>query len=212
MAAKAFAWAIGVGTAMVVALGTGCSSSKGSPATCNSVSSGCGGNIVGTWTFTSECFTGDVTTAASQDCAGASGSVSSIQVSGTATFNSDGSYSLSLNQTVDETDSIPSSCLTQDNVTLTCAELQQVFSGLSGDGGTGGTCTTSGSGCNCAFSIANSDVESGTYTTSGSTLTTTPTANSGASMGSGSYCVNGNTLTYVPSSTTGVLGQLTATK
>jgi hypothetical protein len=196
----------------VAVLGTGCSSSKGSPATCNSVSSGCGGNIVGTWTFTSECFTGDVTTAASEDCAGASGSVNSIQVSGTATFNSDGSYSLTLNQTVDETDNIPSSCLTQQGVTLTCAELQEVFSGLSGDGGTAGTCTTSGSGCNCNFSIANSDVESGTYTTSGSTLTTTPTGGTGSGATSGSYCVNGNTLTFVASSSSSVLGQLTATK
>jgi hypothetical protein len=56
---------------------------------------------------------------------------------------------------------------------------------------TSATCATSGSACVCQLSTVQDATEAGTYTTSGTTLSTTPT---GGTASTGSYCVKGNEL------------------
>jgi hypothetical protein len=160
----------------------------------------CGGNIVGSWKITNSCVTNSTINPMNTSCPGETGKVNSFDY-GTATFNADGTYSTSTGGSASETLTIPKSCVS----TITCDQLTMALNNT--DGGASGTCVTSGSNCDCTFAIsAQTSTETGTYTTSGTSITTTPAS---GTAGTNGYCVQGSTLYYtsLPTMSMGTMGQ-----
>lgn len=172
-----------------------CGSSGGS-ASCGTFAA-CGGDVTGGWSIDQACF-GDTLASAGDDlksgCAAATVDTSGVNVTGSATFKSDKTYSTTLGITGSMKMTLPASCLTGNGVTLTCAQLQgaimdslkknpdQTFDMV--------TCTGSSS-CTCTmhFKPAPQD-ESGTWSTSGNVLSTKATGSSTADTAE--YCVKGS--------------------
>ncbi len=153
----------------------------------------CGGNLVGTWKIVDSCSAG--TASPNPSCPGETTQVSSLSVSGTYTFNGDGTYSASLSETAAETITIPTSCLSTSTIPATCDQLSMSLTGpisTSDDAGTGSTtgmCTTASGSCNCAFRLSvSSAMDTGTYATSGDTVRLNE------SSISETYCVSGSAL------------------
>jgi hypothetical protein len=160
----------------------------------------CGGNIVGTWSVSNFCGPGANSTKAGvlMNCPSSS-ATANAGATGTLTFNADSTYTVTLTSTGGGTDVFPKSCLNGS----TCAEVQQTiqqsptaaqFSSL--------TCPDDGTNCNCTFVLApQTNTDTGTYSVSGGTLTTTPSAGTGM-PGATQYCVNGNEVSFASTSTT----------
>jgi hypothetical protein len=152
---------------------------------------------VGTWQIVTACAPSSSANAGLSVCPSATLSTTFSGASGTATFNADGTYSLSFSLTAAESYTIPQSCLSQNGTTATCSDVQGQFASGLGDGGASASCSASGGGCSCSVSApATKLAESGTYTTSGNSLTNTP---SGGSAEAAQYCVQGSTLHVQPS-------------
>ena len=171
---------------------------------CGTVSA-CGGDIVGTWTVTQSCLT--ATEDLSSNCAGLSADIS-FSVSGTATYNADHSYTAMVTGGGTTSYHYPSSCIPAG---ATCVQLGQALMGIGMYSSV--TCTIDSAGvCNCvAVTPSTSSNETGTYSTSGTTLTTTP---SGA-VSSGPYCVHGNVLYQMSGAADGgvsVMGSIVLTR
>jgi hypothetical protein len=123
-------------------------------------------------------------------------------VSGTVTFNSDGTYSSNVGSSASENVTIPSSCING----ATCDQLQMVFNQTdAGAGAQMATCSTTSGGCSCQVSLTEQPGPmTGTYSVSGSTITLNGTA--------GTYCVQGNDLLLQQSvGAMGMAGSGTAT-
>jgi hypothetical protein len=154
----------------------------GSPAC--SAASPCGGDIVGTWKVTESCLS------ASEDlstvCAGVSADIQ-FTFSGTTTYSADGTYTSATSGGGLTTYHYPAACLTGGE---TCDQLGQVLMAVGMYSSV--SCATDTAGvCNCAAVTAStSSNETGTYATSGSTLTLT---HAGATS-MAPYCVQGNAL------------------
>jgi hypothetical protein len=100
----------------------------------------CGGNIVGTWTITTSCVT--ATRDLSSVCTGASADLA-FTYSGTVTYNSDGTDSLSVSVIIASHEHYPSGCMPFG---LTCDQLAQGAK----DAGISGNCSTDATGgCTC---------------------------------------------------------------
>jgi hypothetical protein len=185
-------------SSILIAIGVtflGCSSSSGSGGSggdnCGKVAA-CGGDIVGTWKVATACAQSTAPTTVTTGSCTETTQVGQISASGTATFNSDMTYTVSLSESADETVTVPTSCLAG----VTCDELQMDLGGAIKDdaGATMTTCTTSGSSCSCDVSVMGQAItEMGTYTLSNNTVTTTSSTSTGTT-GGGQYCVQGNTL------------------
>jgi hypothetical protein len=179
----------------------GCSSSNnngggGGPAVCNNFMA-CGGNIVGTWNVTNACGPGTTFTQKGflMGCDASSITATITGASGMLTFNADMSYMTSLTQTLNSMATIPKSCLTAG---ASCSALETALKQQMGV--TSATCTDDGTNCNCAIGQTATPMESGTYTTSGSMLTTTATGGTAQSV---QYCVSGNQVSFsAPSDST----------
>jgi hypothetical protein len=181
-----------------VATASGCSSDDdnnglGGANKCGQVSP-CGGKVVGDWHIAGACVDPDAITNADVE------SVRSLcpditydtsyTASGSASFT-ETSYTLDIDRTVTATVHVPASCLTPFG--LNCAALDGLLKQQAGGGSGDPTISCSGSGsCTCLISAPEQVTESGTYTTSGTTLTTTPTGS--GSPSSTEYCVDGSTL------------------
>ena len=176
--------------------GLSCGGGGGGSGTC-AMAGTCGGNVVGNWKITSSCIKASGSLGDST-CPGATVD-GSLSVTGTAAFTADASYSLAFVLSGSETIFFPASCLTSNGVTVTCDQLNQVFMAMPLDPTTITSihCASAGGGaCNCTANLASSSTnESGTYTTSGGTLTTTSTAGDVSTDG---YCVQGNHLDLTP--------------
>jgi hypothetical protein len=198
---KIFSVGIAIGVAFL-----GCSSSNGASGSCGKVSP-CGGDVVGTWKIVDSCEEGSSLSTANSSCPSETGQVTSMSASGTATFNSDMTYALSLTESFSETLSVPMSCLSMGGITVTCDELTTALGGLlESDGGTTTNCTASGSGCDCNISLSGLTTnDMGTYTVSGNTLTTTSTTSPGTT-GGGDYCVQGGNTLHLISTQMGAGG------
>jgi hypothetical protein len=169
----------------------------------------CGGDLTGTWLFTSGCITsvGIKDAEGTPTCSGESIGVTQIAVSGTLTFKADMTYTAtSLTQGATFSIYVPGSCNTSN---VACSSLATA---LQSSGFQSATCSGSGS-CSCSGMQTSTVSETGTYTVSGSTFTATPTGG-GTSMltgstGSASYCVQGTTLHAIVVSTMsmGSMGQ-----
>ena len=165
---------------------TGCSSSgSSSTSNCGKVAA-CGGNVVGTWKIIDACTTSSTPTMPNTSCPGETLQVTGFQASGTLTINTDMTYTTSTSTTASLQLVEPVSCLMGG----TCSQLSMSLS--SSDGGTSGSCTTSGANCNCTGTFGGgATTEMGAYTVSGTTITTTPA--NGTST-TNSYCVQGTML------------------
>jgi hypothetical protein len=164
----------------------------------------CGGDIVGNWTVSTLCGPGANQT---QSVSGCPGGMATIHVTATGTlrFGVDGSYTTMLTPAGSAMDFLPKSCLGGS----TCAMLQDALlqQGTFSDG----TCTDDGTNCNCALTLAaRLTTQTGTYSVSGTTLTTT-TADAGMPSLS-PYCVSGNQLSIASSDPTQPMLVFVATK
>ena len=177
----------------------GCGSSGG---TCSNAAA-CGGSIVGTWTITSSCVSESGSMFDSQ-CPSATVRSSGLTITGSVTYNADGTYSSTstLNGSLYVT--LPPSCLTSNGVTLTCDQLNQVVQSNPTPGLTL-NCTGSSS-CACTETIADQPSNAtGTYTTTAAgLLTDTP---SGGTADQTDYCVKGTTMTQSPHAGSTMVGQ-----
>jgi len=180
-----------------LALGCGSGAGDGNPTGCGL--GPCGGAVVGSWAFTDACIAHDVLDAglAAQTaelmagCPGARLGEVTVEPSGTLVFNGDGSYSGGLAIGISFELFVPTSCIAPD----ACADLQRALqSNLDSDPDSPFRTVScaQGSDCACTFSSGSAAAnETGTYTTSATTLTLT---SAGASEVS-EYCVQGTTLT-----------------
>jgi hypothetical protein len=162
-----------------LALG-GCGSSA--PA-CPASFTPCGGDITGTWTLRTGC---GQSALVMSSCPGATSQFSS-DVSGTATFNPNGTYLLSLTSDVSGMETFPASCLLG---TQSCAMLapSSTMPGSSGDV----TCTGNvGQSCTCTGEVKSTLTDTGTYGRFGSFVALN---GSSGPTGSQGYCVKSNQL------------------
>lgn len=163
----------------------------------------CGGNIVGTWEITSSC----VSVSASmfnEDCPTATVSGSDIKITGAVTYSADMTYMTNTTMSGSAAVTLPVECLTSNGVTVTCAQLNQVFAADPNSPPV--NCVTAGTGCKCTITLENqASTEAGTYTTTAAgLLTETPT---GESADESDYCVKGTGLTLSPHQGAGMMGQ-----
>lgn len=172
--------------------GTGATGGTGgtSGGSCGNVQP-CGGDLVGTWTINKACIS---SLTPDSTCAGDTISNTSATETGTLSFTSAGTYTSNVSLTLSYTEMIPASCISG----LTCADLQSQFAII------GATATCTGSTvCTCSISLAANGAETGTFTASGTSLTTTSSASgNSSSMG---YCVQGNTVHFLHFDTAGQL-------
>lgn len=189
--------ASGVGLLMTF-MATGCGSSGG---TCGNTAA-CGGDIVGTWTITSSCVSASASMVDSS-CPTAPGTSSNVTITGSITYNADGSYTST--STIGGTVQVylPQSCLTSSGVTITCDQVNQAFQSDPTPGLTL-NCTGS-SGCTCTETISDqSSTETGTYTTAAGVVTQTAT---GGTASETDYCVKGTTMTQSPHPGSTMMGE-----
>ena len=176
----------------LASLAPACGGSSGS---CGKVQP-CGGDVVGDYNITAACINnaaismGDI----GIDCPGATTSVTGLSISGTASLNADMTYTRTqtISATVQMT--LPPSCLTMNGITLTCAQLDQGLQTSIADPTSpfqSARCSGSSS-CSCSFVLRpETQSDSGTYSTAGTTLTWT---SSTGSADADQYCVQGNEL------------------
>jgi hypothetical protein len=178
---------LGTGTGGVGGAGGGNSGTDGGAA-CQTVAA-CGGNVVGTWQGTSACLSS--TEDLSSTCAGASANIA-FTFTGSVTFNADLTYSSASTASATTTYHYPAACLTAGT---TCTQWGQLLMSIGMYSSV--TSTTDGAGvCTCeAITAPTSSTESGTYSTSGGTLTTVHDGKTSAAP----YCVQGNVLHEMPS-------------
>jgi len=163
----------------------------------------CGGNVVGTWTVASSCLTvggGLDLTMLGIGCTFAP-VAGSLQVSGTFTAKSDGSFVDNTTTTGSEQFTLAPSCLLVSGTTVTCDNIGVIFPAI---GFASATCTSTGGGvCNCTGTVNQNGgiglvdwnaATTGSYSTSSDVLKTTD----GSSSWPYSYCASDNTLTMTP--------------
>lgn len=105
--------------------GSSGASSSGPPATCSSNVAACGGSVVGTWTATSSCLSVSGQVDMTQFGLGCTSApvTGSLQVTGTWTANSDGTYSDNTTTSGSEQLMLPASCLLISGTTTTCDDI-----------------------------------------------------------------------------------------
>jgi hypothetical protein len=201
---------IALAGAALVSCGNTTGGPGGSSTQCSG-SSSCGGDLVGSWSVTSVC---DVTGVAgvSASCPAAQIDASGVNVSGNLSFKGDMTFASTATLNGTATVSVPGACLMTGGFTLTCDDLSTLL--LEIGQGIGGSCTDASSGgCDCTLLLTSlMTTGSGTYSTSGSTLTTLSSDDGGTpSATTASYCVEGSTLTLSSTATSamsGVTGEL----
>ena len=157
----------------------------------------CGGNITGTWNVSDVCLSKSILMMAlTQEvmgvCPSATVGNSSAPTTGSLVFNTDSSYSIDLAETVSLGMNLPISCFPG----ATCADLNtQFMQQATGDPTVQSASCAGTNPCICTITSTPMQIsEAGSYSVSGSTLTTSPTT--GATPSSLSYCVKDQTLTF----------------
>jgi hypothetical protein len=195
----------------------------------------CGGDIVGTWKFSSACVSApeslfDAICGTDVNLPGCSTATvsSSLTATGTYVFATDMSYLTDVRVSGTVVFGLPSFCLrTFDGRPIPCDEVASNFD-LAVPGfapAPSARCVSTDAGCTCTMTLAGPPVgETGTFATSSTgLLSLTPTASFAPTGCSGStsptqndYCVSGNVLTVWPQSGSTVAGwvrgSITATK
>jgi len=170
----------------------------GSGASCTGVETACGGDVVGTWAIAKVCDL-FVSTPGTPLCTGTEYIQSAVTETGTITFKADGTVTEDLTGTGTFREVVPSTCV---EVLGTCAEIDASFQMLVRPGVyTSASCASAASGsCDCTAAFNTTATVSGTYTTSGPTLTLMNTTNTSTPA---SYCVQGSTMAFSVASQTG---------
>ncbi len=131
----------------------------------------CGGDVVATWSIVDQCLTGFPD---SQNC-GVTLVSDNINVTGSVTFNADGTFTQNLATTGTLVTNIPAGCF-QGAVT-NCAMLNNATTECTGNASVA---------CECTISQNETSTEPGLYTTAGNSITIDGVASD--------YCVDGDTL------------------
>jgi hypothetical protein len=196
---KNLAWLSSVGFVGALLL-SGCGGGGG--ASCENAAA-CGGDVVGTWKVTSSClkYTGSMMT---DFCPTATIGATHFDITGSETFGADGTYTSAVTIAGSVTVNFPASCLMVNGLTLTCAQLNQVFATMPDPSIKSFNCVGT-SGCACTVAPADQVTNSaGTYTTTGAgLLTETPT---GGAPDQTDYCIKGSTMTLSPHNASGMMG------
>jgi len=171
----------------------------------------CGGNVVGTWTVSSACLnlsSSDLDiSAAGLDPASCMNvaMTGSLNVSGTWTANSDGTYTDGTTTTGTVQLDLPAGCKKLSGAVLMCSGLDSPLTGL---GLESATCldAASGGGCTCTGTVNQAGLPgvlsvaaapNGDYTAANNALSLDPTTPSTMY----SYCVSGTQMTWTPQTT-----------
>lgn len=188
--------------------------------TCGSSGSGscgkvapCGGDIVGNWKATGAC--ANAMTLSMQvvpGCTDVMASSVNIQITGNASFNTDGTYTLNETTIVSGSGIVPASCLQLAGVPLTCSQFDLLIQQYIATDPTAMVKAAHCSGntdCSCTFTLAPQVLaQTGTYNTLGSPVLTL-NANDGIVYGA-DYCVQKNELHLIKVNATmpmGAMGQ-----
>ncbi|HEX4403769.1 MAG TPA: hypothetical protein VH560_03005 [Polyangia bacterium] len=162
----------------------------GSGGACGAVEP-CGGNIVGNWKFASACGDDSLLGSDATDiCATATLHISSITGDGGIVYGANGTYQSTGDIKIGFQLTVPMTCFATDK---TCADLDTGFSQEMQQDMTitSHACAVTGSSCVCTIVTDEPAAATGTYTTVGTSVTSTPT---GGQASSDLYCVDGNTL------------------
>lgn len=180
----------------------GCGGGNSAPPKCLQVQP-CGGNVVGTWTLLGACyapaFRTQLNDSLATSCPGASIDTLDIDISGTLTFNADLTYTASVHEMLTVTERIPLSCLNASScATVTSTSAESTIS-----------CTGT-TICTCHASGMPAGNETGTYATSGTSLSMT----NPDSTSTDAYCVEQNRLHVIglDDATGDLLGDFVAQK
>lgn len=196
-------------TAIVAVLALGCGSGSGQSGTCGNVEP-CGGNLVGTWKVNTACVNKAELmrqTASSFSSFCPQYSVNNVDqtTSGSVSFGADSTYQMSAMIAGTYKLNLPVSCFNGMNCAQASVTLQTYFTQNPDPAIQSVSCAGTGT-CVCAIvATPSSTNESGTYSTAGNTLTTTPT---GGAPSDQDYCVQGNSLHLVSVDTTMNMGPM----
>jgi hypothetical protein len=192
---------VGAFVTVVAAAASSVSCGGGGGGTCAMVAA-CGGDVVGNWRITSSCLKATGTfdipdNPDSPSCTGAPVNAS-LQATGNISYTAALTYSSTIVISGTESIGFSGACLTFNGVTVTCDQLNQAFATMPPDPAFSAIhCTAAGGGCNCVVALSGMMTnESGTYTTSGGTITLTPSG--GPPEAGAGYCVKGNQLDLTP--------------
>jgi len=145
-------------------------------AACSGTLVGCGGTVTGTWKLVDLCHAAHP----GSECPDRSLDLSGLSYQ--TTFSADGTYSGTNRGAV--VDVFPAACITASGIASSCDQLKQA-EGFD-------SCTASpGGGCRCTEQSVGLGTFSGTWSTSGTTLTLTANP---SGLTTSTYCVDGNTL------------------
>jgi hypothetical protein len=191
----------------------GCGSDPGAAGSCGKVQP-CGGDIVGDWRVVADCVNDAVLSMKLASDFGASCPTvtghANVTETGSFTFSAGLSFSASATVAGTVDMNIPASCLAGSTCADVNAAIQADLAANPSPGITSVSCLGS-SACTCRFTVGPVPLlESGTYTTAGTTLTLTSAAD--GSVDQGGYCINGTTghlMTLVMSMPMGSMGTMT---
>jgi hypothetical protein len=186
---------VGVRVLVLVGLGTaaGCGDGKGSGAAACLQVQPCGGDVVGTWSLVGGCVNTDLLVGDLTAQCPAWTTSATIDISGTATFGTELSYSFDGAETLTISQHIPLSCTTFAG----CADVQADLATSMSSAVVTCTGTTT---CDCVSTESTPHkVVTGTYATSGSSIVLTSA--SSMMMNNDVYCVQGDTLHLMSSVT-----------
>ncbi|MBI2894307.1 MAG: hypothetical protein HYY06_12210 [Deltaproteobacteria bacterium] len=153
-------------------------------------SAACGGDITGVWNINESC--PGVEGAAPEECPNAVIDITSgPDISGTATFVADGTYSMDVHVTAQVEVTVPPECTL--NGTIRCDSLPAMFE----EDAPGATCADGAveNSCDCSLPVETDADENGTWTVNGSTLTTVADGETNESQ----FCVQGDDLLVIMS-------------
>src|SRR5450432_3079177 len=190
VAASAVGCGGGGGTALTPDGGGGDTSTATGGGSCGQVQP-CGGAIVGSWKVSSSCILdASFQMDASSICTTATIALKKVTGVGGITYGGDQTYQSTGTLSIDFTLSLPTTCFAAGK---TCADLQTTYTKQMQTDPTltSATCASSGSTCVCQLSTTQDATESGTYTTSGTIVSSTP---AGGTVSNDSYCVKVNEL------------------
>jgi hypothetical protein len=183
---KTSIWLAPVGVLAASICASGCGG--GSGGSCGAAP--CGGDLVGAWNFSDICLDEAALSADFQAfCAGASISALNISYTGSIEFTA-GNYTVDATSSQSFTVSFAVACLNGG----TCADYAAALEATA-DPGTTASCSGTTT-CTCMVDTGPQPAaESGGYTVSGNTVTTTPS--DGSAADTLSYCVKGDTVNFM---------------
>jgi len=149
---------------------------------CTTESASCGGEVAGTWTAEASCGYEAFPNFFAEICAGATQQVTVSNLSGTRTFNEDGTY------VFDVTTQLAAD-LQLDSAACAGLECEPFGMALSKEPGLEMTCgDANGGGCDCTYTVDLPDSQAGTWDLFGGGLLLTSDA--GETLGVFDYCVD----------------------